>query len=274
VLLLVTLLHSTFAGVFHSPGFIFQQQPSNLYPTFQYPVQHYPAPSFASLQRPQQQQFVATVSRPQQQQFLSPGRPQFVAIQAQRPQVVSTSSRPQFVSVQAQRPQSVTSIVSSTVSATQAQTPAAVAVPVQQQQQFSNVVAIQAERPTLRKYVFPLPPNEVYTQRDYSYEYGVKDVTTGDEKSHTETRTGDNVVGRYTVVEPDGSLRIVSYTAGKGGFNAVVERTAGYAPPNAPAKGIAVAVAKPVAATAVAVPVSGASFTYPYPSANEFHFGG
>lgn len=45
-------------------------------------------------------------------------------------------------------------------------------------------------------------------------------------KSQHETRDGDVVKGQYTVVEPDGSIRTVDYTADKhNGFNAVVHKT-------------------------------------------------
>ena len=40
---------------------------------------------------------------------------------------------------------------------------------------------------------------------------------------------GENVYGEYSIVEPDGTLRTVTYTAGRGGFNAVVNRQVGYA---------------------------------------------
>ncbi|VVC35898.1 Insect cuticle protein,Chitin-binding type R&R consensus [Cinara cedri] len=59
----------------------------------------------------------------------------------------------------------------------------------------------------------------------YSFQYDVHDPHTGDIKSQHETRTGDAVTGYYTLVEPDGAVRTVTYTADKhGGFNAVVDR--------------------------------------------------
>lgn len=61
----------------------------------------------------------------------------------------------------------------------------------------------------------------------YAYKYGVNDYHTGDVKSQNETRDGDVVKGSYSLVEPDGSIRTVDYTADKhNGFNAVVHRTA------------------------------------------------
>lgn len=61
----------------------------------------------------------------------------------------------------------------------------------------------------------------------YSFKYGVNDYHTGDIKSQQESRDGDVVKGQYSVVEPDGSIRTVEYTADKhSGFNAVVHKTA------------------------------------------------
>ncbi|XP_034238107.1 uncharacterized protein LOC117643369 [Thrips palmi] len=60
----------------------------------------------------------------------------------------------------------------------------------------------------------------------YSFNYGVKDPHTGDIKNQWETRDGDVVKGEYSLVEADGSVRTVSYTADHhNGFNAVVKRT-------------------------------------------------
>ncbi|CAG9864159.1 unnamed protein product [Phyllotreta striolata] len=59
----------------------------------------------------------------------------------------------------------------------------------------------------------------------YHYDYAVHDLHTHDIKSQWETRNGDKVKGEYTIVEPDGSKRIVSYTADKHtGFNAIVKK--------------------------------------------------
>ncbi|XP_072760568.1 cuticle protein 8 isoform X2 [Anoplolepis gracilipes] len=60
----------------------------------------------------------------------------------------------------------------------------------------------------------------------YSFNYGVIDGYTGDSKSAWEERDGDTVKGEYSVVEADGSIRTVSYTADdRNGFNAVVTRS-------------------------------------------------
>lgn len=59
---------------------------------------------------------------------------------------------------------------------------------------------------------------------DYSYSYGVKDLHTGDIKHQWEKKEGDVVKGQYSVVEPDGRIRTVDYTAdSKNGFNAIVK---------------------------------------------------
>jgi hypothetical protein len=84
----------------------------------------------------------------------------------------------------------------------------------------------------------------------YSFSYSVKDGETGDSKSHEESRNGDSVQGSYSVVESDGSIRRVDYSADAvNGFNAVVHRDVGAAPP--PPVPAAPAVAyKPIPAVA------------------------
>ncbi|CAG7729636.1 unnamed protein product, partial [Allacma fusca] len=68
----------------------------------------------------------------------------------------------------------------------------------------------------------PFDPNP-----QYSYGYSVADALTGDSKTATETRNGDLVQGQYSLVEPDGAVRTVTYTADAiNGFNAVVDRSA------------------------------------------------
>ena len=59
----------------------------------------------------------------------------------------------------------------------------------------------------------------------YSYGYGVSDPHTGDSKTAQETLVNGVVEGSYTIAEPDGTIRKVTYTADKiHGFNAVVEK--------------------------------------------------
>ncbi|KAJ8717116.1 hypothetical protein PYW08_005515 [Mythimna loreyi] len=66
---------------------------------------------------------------------------------------------------------------------------------------------------------------DYYAYPRYAFEYAVKDPHTGDNKAQWEKRDGDVVKGAYSLVEPDGSIRIVEYWAdAKSGFNAVVKR--------------------------------------------------
>ncbi|KAL1138609.1 hypothetical protein AAG570_008672 [Ranatra chinensis] len=59
----------------------------------------------------------------------------------------------------------------------------------------------------------------------YSFEYSVNDPYTGDVKNQQESRQGDQVVGQYSLQEPDGTTRMVHYTADKyNGFKATVIR--------------------------------------------------
>ncbi|XP_045497396.1 cuticle protein 8-like [Colias croceus] len=100
----------------------------------------------------------------------------------------------------------------------------------------------------------PVDPNPAYT-----YSYGVNDPHTGDHKDAQETLQNGVVHGSYSLVEPDGHLRKVTYTADHvNGFNAVVERTGNAHP--APAVAVAhapVAVASaPIAVAHAPVAVS------------------
>lgn len=59
----------------------------------------------------------------------------------------------------------------------------------------------------------------------YSFAYDVQDPSTGDSKAQYETRNGDIVQGSYSLIEADGTRRIVDYTSDPvNGFNAVVNR--------------------------------------------------
>nr|CAD7405151.1 unnamed protein product [Timema cristinae] len=60
----------------------------------------------------------------------------------------------------------------------------------------------------------------------YQFNYGVKDYHTRDFKNQWETRDGDKVKGSYSLLEADGSIRTVDYTADdQNGFNAVVSHS-------------------------------------------------
>lgn len=93
----------------------------------------------------------------------------------------------------------------------------------------------------------------------YTYAYDVQDTITGDSKSQYETREGDIVRGRYSLIEPDGTLRVVEYTADPiNGFNAVVNREApvvAAVPAKVVAPAVVAAPAKVVAAAKVVRPV-------------------
>ena len=85
----------------------------------------------------------------------------------------------------------------------------------------------------------------------YQFGYSVTDTKTGDSKTREETRDGDVVTGSYTVADPDGRIRRVTYTADAvNGFNAVVTYDGEAGPPAIPIAGPAAAVATPVAAAA------------------------
>ncbi|XP_068630567.1 cuticle protein 7-like [Battus philenor] len=69
--------------------------------------------------------------------------------------------------------------------------------------------------------------HDYYAHPKYDYSYSVADPHTGDHKSQHEIRDGDAVHGSYTLLQPDGSVRTVDYTADDHtGFNAVVHNTA------------------------------------------------
>ncbi|XP_033609561.1 cuticle protein 19 isoform X2 [Cryptotermes secundus] len=84
------------------------------------------------------------------------------------------------------------------------------------------------------------PAVDYYAYPKYSFSYGVNDAHTGDIKSQWEERDGDVVKGEYSLVEPDGTVRTVSYTAdAHNGFNAVVHRSGPAVHPGAVVKAVA-----------------------------------
>nr|XP_029735737.1 cuticle protein 21-like isoform X2 [Aedes albopictus]XP_029736041.1 cuticle protein 21 isoform X2 [Aedes albopictus] len=92
---------------------------------------------------------------------------------------------------------------------------------------------------------------DYYSHPQYSFNYGVHDGLTGDVKSQVESRDGDVVKGQYSLVEPDGSVRTVDYTADDvNGFNAVVTKSG---PSVHAAPAVVKTVAAPVAYSAPAV---------------------
>ncbi|XP_046483220.2 larval cuticle protein A3A-like [Neodiprion pinetum] len=82
----------------------------------------------------------------------------------------------------------------------------------------------------------------------YSYAYDVQDSITGDNKEQHETRDGDVVHGGYSLIEADGTRRIVDYTADPvNGFNAVVRKEGAAVAVKAVAAPVVAKVAAPLA---------------------------
>ena len=104
--------------------------------------------------------------------------------------------------------------------------------------------------PAVAKVAAPVAVDTDYDPHpQYSYAYDIQDALTGDSKSQHESRDGDVVQGSYSLVEPDGTVRTVEYTADPvNGFNAVVHKT----PLTAPVAKVAAPVA--YAAPAYAAP--------------------
>ncbi|XP_054264274.1 uncharacterized protein LOC128987453 [Macrosteles quadrilineatus] len=112
---------------------------------------------------------------------------------------------------------------------------------------------------------------EHYAHPNYLFNYGVHDIKTGDIKSQWETRDGATVRGQYSLVEADGSVRTVEYTADDhNGFNAVVSKSGVNAHPKPVYQKPVVTIAKPVLPAAPPRPVYTPTFvhkpvSYPYP---------
>ncbi|CAH0384924.1 unnamed protein product [Bemisia tabaci] len=64
----------------------------------------------------------------------------------------------------------------------------------------------------------------------YKFAYDINDPSTYDVKSQEEERDGDYVKGSYTLVEADGSRRVVTYADNGYGFEAVVHKEGGAHP--------------------------------------------
>lgn len=66
---------------------------------------------------------------------------------------------------------------------------------------------------------------DIKDNSNYDISYSVSDMTTGDIKTHQETRRGDEVNGQYSIVDSDGFQRKVNYRANdRDGFDAEVKR--------------------------------------------------
>jgi hypothetical protein len=134
---------------------------------------------------------------------------------------------------------------------------------------YPTVAKVAVAAPVVAKVVAPEPYD---AHPHYNFNYAVNDPTTGDSKSQSETRDGDVVTGQYSLVEADGSRRIVDYTSDPiNGFNANVrkEPLVAKAIVAAPvAKVIAPAYHAPIAA-AYAHPIAGA---YAHPIAHPYGY--
>lgn len=97
-----------------------------------------------------------------------------------------------------------------------------VVAPIVSAQYVSAPIVQPVYHTPVYKHIEPEPydPNP-----EYSYSYGVNDPSTGDNKHAQETLQNGVVQGSYSLSEPDGTVRKVTYTADKvNGFNAVVEK--------------------------------------------------
>nr|ARH56587.1 cuticle protein CPG860 [Spodoptera exigua] len=98
----------------------------------------------------------------------------------------------------------------------------------------------------------------------YNFGYNVADSLTGDYKSQTEQRNGDLVQGQYSLVDSDGTRRVVDYTADSvNGFNAVVRKEPLVAAAPVVAAPARLAAAPVAAAPVAAAPVVAARYTAP-----------
>ncbi|KAI8420289.1 hypothetical protein MSG28_008820 [Choristoneura fumiferana] len=113
--------------------------------------------------------------------------------------------------------------------------------------------AVAAANPPATLSYLPYATVEKIPNPSYGFNYAVNDPSTGDNKGQWETRDGDVVRGAYSLVEPDGNVRLVEYTADSvHGFNAVVKRTG----PNVHSIGL------PVAAPIVHAPIAHAPIAH------------
>jgi len=87
---------------------------------------------------------------------------------------------------------------------------------------------LQTTAAPLRRVPPPPPPVPTFPARadtapHYTFRYVVQDARTGDYKTQEERRDGGKVRGTYSVAEPNGDLRVVSYSSdSEGGFRAEV----------------------------------------------------
>lgn len=65
---------------------------------------------------------------------------------------------------------------------------------------------------SIRQVIYKIEFNQ-QAHPKYDYSYSVSDPHTGDHKTQHEARDGDVVKGEYSLLQPDGSFRKVTYTA-------------------------------------------------------------
>lgn len=105
-------------------------------------------------------------------------------------------------------------------------------------------VPVRVAAAPVRAVATPVETEVVDIDPSYHFGYSVTDVKTGDSKTREESRDGDVVTGSYTVADPDGRIRRVTYTAdGVNGFNAVVTYDGEAGPPAIPVNAPVAAVA-------------------------------
>ncbi|CAH0728891.1 unnamed protein product, partial [Brenthis ino] len=110
------------------------------------------------------------------------------------------------------------------------QVPAAQGIPAQQHADYGYDHRAGKIDPEAAKYD-RLKTVDYKAKPDYHYAYGVQDPHSGNQQDHKEYRDGDVVHGEYSLVEPDGSIRLVKYTADpKNGFQATVHKKPGGQP--------------------------------------------
>jgi len=95
--------------------------------------------------------------------------------------------------------------------------------------------------PAARKPPPPRPPQPAQinappqdeSPKPFAYDYSVNDAPTGNVHSHQSSGDGTGAIsGQYQLVQSDGSLRVVDYTADAlSGFKVSVKKTPNYAPP-------------------------------------------
>ncbi|KAK3926860.1 Cuticle protein [Frankliniella fusca] len=162
-----------------------------------------PAVSYSSVVRPQ---VAVAAYAPQPVAIAAPAVQKVVASYPPQPVAIAAPVVQKVVASYAPQPVAIAAPVVQKVVASYPPQPVAVAAPVVQ-----KVVAAAPE---------PYDPNP-----QYQFSYGVKDGQTGDVKDQVETRSGDVVKGQYSLIEPDGTRRVVDYVADPvNGFNAVVRR--------------------------------------------------